>query len=72
LFVGVELVRDRASLEPATEEAGRIVNRMRELGVLVGTDGPHHNVIKIRGPMPLGLSDIDCLVAAFDRALRES
>ena len=72
LFVGVELVRDRASLEPATEEAGRIVNRMRELGVLVGTDGPHHNVIKIRGPMPLGLSDIDCLVAAFERALRES
>ena len=26
---------------------------MRELGVLAGTDGPHHNVIKIRGPMPL-------------------
>jgi 4-aminobutyrate aminotransferase-like enzyme len=44
---------------------------MREIGVLVGTDGPHHNVIKIRGPMPLATSDADCLVAALDQALRE-
>ena len=69
LFVGVELVRDRAALTPAPEEAAGIVDRMRELGVLVGTDGPLHNVIKIRGPMPLTTSDADILLAAFAGAL---
>jgi 4-aminobutyrate aminotransferase-like enzyme/Ser/Thr protein kinase RdoA (MazF antagonist) len=71
LFLGVELVKDRVTLEPATDEASDVVLRMRQLGVLVGTDGPHHNVIKIRGPMPLSEGDADCLVAALDRALRE-
>jgi 4-aminobutyrate aminotransferase-like enzyme len=71
LFVGVELVRDRRTLEPATEDAAAVVNRMRELGVLTGTDGPHHNVIKMRGPMPLAVSDADLVVAALDQALRE-
>jgi len=72
LFIGVELVRDRTTLEPAATEATSVVNRMRELGVLTGTDGPHHNVIKIRGPMPLSKSDADCVVATLDRALRET
>jgi 4-aminobutyrate aminotransferase-like enzyme len=71
LFIGVELVRDRIALTPATEEAASIVSRMRELGVLAGTDGPHHNVIKIRGPMPLNAVDADRLLAAFAQALRE-
>ena len=44
---------------------------MRELGVLAGTDGPHHNVIKIRGPMPLAETDADLIANAFGRALRE-
>lgn len=71
LFLGVELVRDRRTLTPATDEAGAVVARMRELGVLVGTDGPHHNVIKIRGPMPLTKADADLLAAALEQALRE-
>jgi 4-aminobutyrate aminotransferase-like enzyme/Ser/Thr protein kinase RdoA (MazF antagonist)/murein DD-endopeptidase MepM/ murein hydrolase activator NlpD len=71
LFLGVELVRDRTTLAPATEEADRVVVRMRELGVLAGTDGPHHNVIKVRGPMPFTAADADLLVAVLDRALAE-
>ncbi len=71
LFIGVELVRDRRTLEPAATEAAAIVNRMRELGVLTGTDGPHHNVIKVRGPMPLTISDADLVAASLDRALSE-
>ena len=51
LFLGVELVRDRVTLEPASAEASRVVNRLRELGILAGTDGPHHNVIKLRPPL---------------------
>jgi 4-aminobutyrate aminotransferase-like enzyme/Ser/Thr protein kinase RdoA (MazF antagonist) len=62
LFMGVELVRDRETLEPAPDEASYIVNRMREEGVLVGTDGPFHNVLKIRPPMPFSADDADRLV----------
>ncbi len=71
LFLGVELVRDRETLEPADDEATFVVNRMRERGVLVGTDGPYHNVIKIRGPMPLTLSDADRVVETLALALHE-
>ena len=51
LFIGVELVTDPKTKEPATAVASRIVNRCRDLGVLIGTDGPHDNVLKIRPPM---------------------
>lgn len=71
LFLGVELVRNRETLAPATEEAAAVVGRMRELGVLVGTDGPFHNVIKIRGPMPLTATDADLIADALARAVRE-
>ena len=57
LFLGVELVRDRATLEPAPEEAAYVVNRLRERGVLTGTDGPHHNVLKLRPPLVFSEGD---------------
>jgi 4-aminobutyrate aminotransferase-like enzyme len=66
LFVGVELVRNRESLEPATEEASEVVNRLREEGILIGTDGPSHNVLKIRPPMPFTKGDADALVETLD------
>jgi 4-aminobutyrate aminotransferase-like enzyme/Ser/Thr protein kinase RdoA (MazF antagonist) len=71
LFVGVELVRNRQTLEPATDEASYIVNRLRELGVLTGTDGPHDNVIKMRGPLALTQDDIDIALDLIDRVLGE-
>ena len=71
LFTGVELVRDRETLEPAAHEASFVVNRMRHRGVLVGTDGPYHNVIKIRGPMTLTTADADQIVATMALALQE-
>jgi len=71
LFLGLELVRDRGTLEPAGAEASYVVNRLRELGVLAGTDGPFHNVIKIRPPLPFGPADADLLVAALDAVLAE-
>jgi 4-aminobutyrate aminotransferase-like enzyme len=71
LFIGVELVRDRDTLTPAREEAAAVVARMRQRGVLVGTDGPSHNVIKIRGPMPLTVDDAEHIVNALGQALKE-
>ena len=71
LFLGVELVRDRETLEAAGAEASYVANRMRELGILLGTDGPYHNVVKIRPPMPFSAEDADLLVDALDRILAE-
>jgi 4-aminobutyrate aminotransferase-like enzyme len=72
LFLGVELVRDRATRAPAGAEASLVANRMREAGILLGTDGPHHNVVKIRPPMPFDAADADRLVETLDRVLTES
>ncbi len=69
LFIGVELVRDRATLEPAAEEASELVNRLRGRGMLLSTDGPLHNVIKIKPPMVLTADDVDMVVRAFDDEL---
>jgi 4-aminobutyrate aminotransferase-like enzyme/Ser/Thr protein kinase RdoA (MazF antagonist) len=69
LFLGVELVRDRATLEPAGAEASFVANRLRERGILLGTDGPHHNVVKIRPPMPFSPVDAEILADELERAI---
>jgi 4-aminobutyrate aminotransferase-like enzyme len=71
LFLGLELVRDRKTLEPAAEEAAFVVNRMREHGILAGPDGPYHNVVKIRPPMPFDEKDAEFLVSVMDKVLNE-
>ena len=70
LFLGVELVRDRETLEPAGKEAGLVANWMRERRVLLGTDGRHHNVVKIRPPMPFSMTDAEVLLEELERAVR--
>ncbi len=72
LFIGVELVRDPETREPASTEASHVVQRMRAHGVLAGTDGPHHNVIKLRGPMCLSVDDAEQVLHVIQRALRET
>jgi 4-aminobutyrate aminotransferase-like enzyme len=72
LFLGLELVRDMTTLEPAAAEAGFIANRMRDHGILLGTDGPYHNVVKIRPPMPFNASDAEFLFERLESVLQES
>ena len=67
LFLGIELVRDRQTLEPAGAEASDLVNRLADRGMLLSTDGPYHNVIKIKPPLVLSEDDIDM----FSRALAD-
>lgn len=71
LFIGVELIRNAKTLEPADDEASFVSNRLREHGILVGTEGPYDNVIKIRPPMPFSEGDADFLVATMDTILTE-
>jgi 4-aminobutyrate aminotransferase-like enzyme len=72
LFIGVELVRDRLTLEPAAKETVFVVNRMRELGVLVGIEGPRGNVLKIRPPLVFDENHALQFTDALDQALRET
>jgi 4-aminobutyrate aminotransferase-like enzyme len=69
LFLGFEMVRDRETLEPAAEEAAALVNGMKEAGVLLATDGPLHNVIKIKPPMIFSRGDADFLLERLDKML---
>ena len=66
LFLGIELVTDRRSKAPATEIARAIANGARERGVLMGTEGPHDNVLKMRPPMIFSKAHADLLVSVLE------
>ncbi|HNP06563.1 MAG TPA: aminotransferase class III-fold pyridoxal phosphate-dependent enzyme [Cyclobacteriaceae bacterium] len=70
LFLGIELVKDN-QLTPATEQATYLANRMRELGILMSTDGPFENVLKIKPPIIFNKEDSDFLLSTLDRVLKE-
>ena len=70
LFIGIELVRDY-QLTPAANEAHTIVNSMKEKGVLLSTDGPDHNVIKIKPPMIFSKDNAHELVSKIDETIAE-
>lgn len=69
LYLGLDLVVDRATKEPATALATEVANRLRERGVLISTDGPFDNVVKIKPPLVIGLAEADLLCDELDRAL---
>jgi 4-aminobutyrate aminotransferase-like enzyme len=71
LFVGVELVKNRETLEPAKEETKYIVERLRDLGLLISLDGPLHNVLKIKPPLVFTAKNADRFVETLDRVLHE-
>jgi 4-aminobutyrate aminotransferase-like enzyme len=71
LFIGVELVRDRQTLEPAGTEASAIIERMKSRGVLLSTDGPFHNVLKIKPPIVFSKADADLVVSELDAVFAE-
>jgi len=72
LLVGVDLVGDRETREPATTRAREVVNAMRSRGVLVGSTGPHGNVVKIRPPLVFDRSHAELLAETLDTALGET
>ena len=69
LFLGLELIKDHKTLKPATTEADQIVNKMKEKGILLSTDGPDHNVIKIKPPMVFSKDNAFFLVETLDNIL---
>ncbi|WP_456306520.1 aspartate aminotransferase family protein [Muricoccus nepalensis] len=72
LSIGVELVRDRSTREPATAETARVVNALRERRVLISASGPGANTLKIRPPLCLSREQADLFLAALDGVLAEA
>src|SRR5579884_1732889 len=70
-FLGVDLVVDRETRTAAPAQASYVVNRLRECGILTGTDGPHHNVLKLRPPLVFSEADTELFVATLDSVLAE-
>ncbi|MCA1395981.1 aspartate aminotransferase family protein [Bradyrhizobium sp. BRP56] len=71
LFIGLELVRDRDSKEPAPELASLLINRLRRRGILIGAAGPFGSTLKIRPPLCFGKDHADMFITACDEELRE-
>jgi 4-aminobutyrate aminotransferase-like enzyme len=63
LFLGIELVTG--------EQASYTVNRLRDRGILAGTDGPRHNVIKLRPPLIFSEEDADFFISVLAGILDE-
>lgn len=71
LLMGVELVTDRHSKTPDPLGAKYAMSRMKELGVLVSTDGPFRNVLKMKPPICFNSADALMLAHVMDQALSE-
>ena len=71
LMVGVELVKDRATKEPAVAETAAVFERCKDLGVLLGKGGLHGSVFRIKPPMCITKPDVDFLVEVMDQAMQE-
>ena len=70
LALGVELVTDRERRTPAPQQTTQLINRLRDEGILVGSEGAHGNIIKMRPPLVFQREHVDQAVAAFERSLR--
>lgn len=72
LFIGVDLVTDRDSREPATEVADYVKNRMRDHRILVGCEGPADNILKIRPPLTIDAEGVEMILCILDQVLEEA
>ncbi len=70
LFLGVELVKNRTSLVPATKEAAYIKNKFKENYILVSTDGPYNNVLKMKPPLCFNQQNVDQFMQVFETILQ--
>jgi 4-aminobutyrate aminotransferase-like enzyme/Ser/Thr protein kinase RdoA (MazF antagonist) len=71
LYLGVEMIRDQETLEPAPEETSAICDRMLELGVIIQPTGDHQNILKTKPPLCIDIEGADFYVDTLDRVLTE-
>ena len=69
LMLGVELVKDRSTKEPAREECAEVFERCKDLGLLIGKGGLWGNTLRIKPPMCITAADADFMLEVLDEAL---
>jgi 4-aminobutyrate aminotransferase-like enzyme len=69
LYMGIELVREHATAEPATEEAMRVADRMKARGIIVYPTGDHYNILKLKPPLVFSKTDADFFVGQLAEVL---
>ncbi len=72
LFLGLDLIRNRDTLEPADWEAAHIVERLKRRGILVSTEGPGHNVLKLKPPIIFRREHVDLFVDVLAEVLADT
>lgn len=72
LFAGAEFVKNRLTKEPAVAEINLVVEKMKERGFLLSTDGPLYNVLKIKPPLVFNEQNAMDMVAALDEVMSEN
>jgi 4-aminobutyrate aminotransferase-like enzyme/Ser/Thr protein kinase RdoA (MazF antagonist) len=70
MFIGAEFVADRDTKAPAADVLDAVVQRCRAEGILLSTDGPLHNVLKIKPPLQFDEVDATLLLGAVERGLQ--
>lgn len=71
LFLGIELIKDHETLEPAPKEAKILIDKLLNRGILLSIDGPHKNVIKIKPPLVITEKDVEFTIDALRESLEE-
>jgi len=71
LMLGLELVKDRKTKEPAPQELGQLMERTKENGLLIGKGGLWGNVVRLSPPLNIGTADVDDAVRILDKSFAE-
>ncbi len=71
LLIGIELVTDRESRQPATQELPRIMDLTRRKGLIIGKGGLFGNVIRLSPPLIITKDDVDFAIGVFDEVFAE-
>ncbi|MGB8815445.1 MAG: aminotransferase class III-fold pyridoxal phosphate-dependent enzyme, partial [Paracoccaceae bacterium] len=70
LFLGVEMVTDRATMAPDAARTNHIVNALRQARILISATGPRANILKIRPPLVFSKANVDLFIDRFDAVLK--
>ncbi|MDY0873880.1 aminotransferase class III-fold pyridoxal phosphate-dependent enzyme [Dongia rigui] len=71
LFIGAEFVQDRTTLQPDAAALKTVIEGMKDAGVLLSSEGPHHNVLKVKPPMVISEQECAHFLGLLDRVLTE-
>ena len=72
LFIGIELIKNYDKMVPAPDETELVVNQMKQKGVLISSDGPDHNVLKIKPPLVFNRNNADYFLESFETVMLEN